>query len=189
MTDRLERLWAGWRGDYVRTTAARSEGPDGGGPGRAGSEGCVLCRVMAALGGDSALQVVHRGERVEVLLNAFPYNNGHVLVLPKRHVGKLEDLDRSEHDELWGCVTDAAAVIGGEYRADGINVGVNQGQAAGAGIPDHLHVHVLPRWDGDTSFTTAVAGARIIPENLEVSGERLRQAWVTKLGRYRGADD
>lgn len=189
MTDRLDQLWAGWRGEYVRATAAHAgTGAEGASDGDE-TDSCVLCRVMAALDSDSATQVVHRGALVEVLLNAFPYNNGHVLVLPKRHVACLEDLDQSEHDELWGCVTDAAAVIGREYQADGINVGVNQGQAAGAGIPDHLHVHVLPRWAGDTSFTTAVAGTRIVPETLDASGDRLRRAWVTKMGRYRGGDD
>jgi len=189
MTDRLDQLWAGWRGEYVRTTAAHAASGADGAPGDSDTGVCVLCRVIDALDGDSATQVVHRGVLVEVLLNAFPYNNGHVLVLPKRHVSELDQLDRAEHDELWGCVTDAVAVIKREYDADGINVGVNQGQAAGAGIPEHVHVHVLPRWAGDTSFTTAVAGTRIVPETLAVSGERLRQAWVSRMGRYRGGND
>jgi len=183
MTDRLDQLWAGWRGEYVRSTAAHVGTSEQSAPGNDDAGGCVLCRVMDALDGHSATQVVHRGVLVEVLLNAFPYNNGHVLVLPKRHVARLDELDRSEHDELWGCVTDAAGAIRREYHADGINVGVNQGQAAGAGIPEHVHVHVLPRWAGDTSFTTAVAGTRIVPETLDVSGERLRRAWVTRMGR------
>ena len=169
MTDRLERLWAGWRGDYVRATASADLSGE--------AHECVLCAVMAELDSVASVQVVHRGDLVEVLLNAYPYNNGHMLVLPKRHTADLDQLDKAEHSELWDCVTDGVRALKLAYETDGINVGVNQGRAAGAGIPGHIHVHVLPRWSGDTSFATAVAGTRIVPESLEESSERLRLAW------------
>ena len=171
MTDRLERLWAGWRGEYVSSDEVA----------RAGStpEECVLCGVVAELDGAAARQSIHRGRTVEVLLNLYPYNNGHMLVMPIRHVAGIDDLDDDEHAELWRSVTDAVRAVRSAYGPDGVNVGVNQGTAAGAGVPGHVHVHVLPRWAGDTSFTTAVAGTRIIPEALDVSGDKLRKAWPT----------
>jgi ATP adenylyltransferase len=139
---------------------------------------CVMCDVVGALDGDAAVQVVHRGDLVEVLLNLYPYTNGHMLVLPKRHVAGLDLLSVDEHQEIWSSVRDAVAALTSSYAPDGVNVGVNQGRAAGAGVPGHVHVHVLPRWAGDTSFTTSVAGTRVIPETLDVSGERLRAAWL-----------
>ena len=170
MTDKLERLWAGWRGDYVGGESVKRDA--------ATPDDCVMCDVVAELDGDAALQVVHRGDLVEVLLNLYPYSNGHMLVLPKRHVAGLDLLSSDEHDELWGSVRRAVGALERTYAPDGVNVGVNQGRAAGAGVPGHVHVHVLPRWAGDTSFTTAVAGIRVIPEALDVSGDRLRAAWL-----------
>lgn len=169
MTDRLERLWAGWRGEYVGGESVKSDARD--------PSECVLCGVMAELEGVAAVQSVHRGDSVDVVLNLYPYNNGHMLVLPRRHIAGLDDLEPDEHDEFWWCVRIATRTLERSYEPDGVNVGVNQGRAAGAGVPGHVHGHVLPRWAGDTSFTTSVAGTRIIPEALDVSGERLRHAW------------
>jgi ATP adenylyltransferase len=132
---------------------------------------------MAELGGVAAIQSVHRGETIDVVLNLYPYNNGHMLVLPRRHIARVDDLQSEEHDEFWWCVRIATRTLERSYEPDGVNVGVNQGRAAGAGVPGHVHAHVLPRWSGDTSFTTSVAGTRVIPEALDVSGERLRAAW------------
>lgn len=154
----LGRLWAGWRTEYV--TSADQE------------EGCVLCRVLEA---DS--NVVWRGERCAAVLNAFPYTSGHLMVLPIRHVGELEEVSAEEATELWAAVTDAVRALKSAYGAQGINVGANLGRVAGAGIPGHFHVHVLPRWDGDTNFMTSVAEARVIPESLSTSEEKLREAW------------
>jgi ATP adenylyltransferase len=165
----LEQLWAGWRGTYV---AGAGES--------ATAEECVLCRVIDELDGEAAEQRLHAGERVVALLNAFPYNNGHLLVLPRRHVPDLTDLDADETAELWATVTDAVAAVRTAYEPGGLNVGLNLGRGGGAGIPDHLHVHVLPRWAGDTTFTTTIAGTRVIPESLAVSGERLRAAWPSQ---------
>jgi ATP adenylyltransferase len=156
----LERLWAGWRSEYVGSAGAGTEGE------------CVLCRVV---GDDDS--VVWRGETVAVILNAFPYTSGHLMVLPVRHVGELEDLTGDESAELWATVTDAVRALKEAYRPEGINLGVNLGRAAGAGVPGHCHVHGLPRWTGDTNFTTAVAETRVLPEALPATMKKLRAAW------------
>ena len=166
----MERLWAGWRTDYVSDAAAG--GSDGGG------EGCVLCRVIAA---DEHLLATD--EHTVAILNAFPYNNGHVLVLPRRHEADLVGLDDVEHLSLWGMVREAVEAVRGAYQPNGMNLGANMGRAAGAGLPDHLHVHVLPRWAGDTTFTTTVANTRVIPEALDQSADRLKAAWPDRSRR------
>lgn len=158
----LERLWAGWRSHYV--SSAAEDGDDAG--------GCVLCRV---LGADS--NVVWRGERCAAVLNAFPYTSGHLMVMPIRHVSELEEVEGEEAAELWAAVSDAVRSLKGAYGADGINVGINLGRAAGAGVPGHFHVHVLPRWSGDTNFMTSVAEARVLPESLDATFEKVKQSW------------
>ena len=155
----LERLWAGWRSEYV--TGATGDG-----------DGCVLCRVLV-----EGANVVWRGSRCAAVLNAFPYTSGHLMVLPTRHVAELEDVQGEEATELWGAVADAVRALKTAYAADGINVGANLGQAAGAGVPGHFHVHVLPRWSGDTNFMTSVAETRVLPESLGSSYEKVRGAW------------
>jgi ATP adenylyltransferase len=126
---------------------------------------------------DEETFVVWRGDRVFVLLNAFPYTSGHVMVLPRRAVAELEELTPDEHTELWDTVRDAVVAVKTAYRPQGVNVGINLGAAAGAGVPDHLHVHVLPRWRGDTNFTTAIAEARVLPEPLSDTWRKLVKAW------------
>ena len=121
--------------------------------------------------------VVWRGEWSFVVLNAYPYGSGHVLVLPLRHVGALGGLDDHEATEVWAATRDAVSAIERAYEPDGLNMGANLGRAAGAGIPDHVHLHVLPRWSGDTNFMTSVAGTRVMPETLQAAWEKLREAW------------
>jgi len=166
----LERLWAGWRAPYVTASGEAATGADGTGEGE--SEPCVLCRVLA----DGSC-VVWRGEQVAVVLNAYPYTSGHVMVVPLRHAADLEDLAAGEAGELWRAATDAVRAIKAAYRPHGLNVGANLGRAAGAGVPGHLHVHVVPRWDGDTNFMTSTAETRVLPESLPVSLERLTGVW------------
>lgn len=162
----LERLWAGWRSAYVDQAAG------------AGDDGCVLCSILAS-GDDEAAHVLwrHPSGRAAALLNAYPYTSGHLMVLPVRHVARLDGLDRGESADLWDGVTRAVTALEGAYRPEGVNFGANLGRAAGAGVPDHLHVHVLPRWVGDTNFTTTVADLRVLPEALGVSASKLRSAW------------
>ncbi len=126
---------------------------------------------------DETSLVLHRGPTCFAVMNAYPYTSGHLMVLPRRAVGELSDLTEDEHLELWATVRDAVAAVNGAFEPGGVNVGVNLGRAAGAGIPGHLHVHVVPRWSGDTNFTTTVANVRVLPEALDESWRRLREAW------------
>ena len=110
-------------------------------------------------------------------MNAYPYASGHVLVLPLRHTGSLAELTAEESAELWSATQASVAAIEAAYEPDALNMGANLGRAAGAGLPSHVHLHVLPRWSGDTNFMTAVAGTRVMPETLQLSWKRLTDAW------------
>jgi ATP adenylyltransferase len=170
VTTGLGHLWAGWRSTYIEQAAAAEES-------QAGSEPCVLCRVIAPGRDDRESFVVWRGSRAVAVLNAYPYTSGHLMVLPSRHVAQLEDLEPDESADLWDGVRRAVVAIKAAYRPGGLNVGANLGRAGGAGVPDHLHFHVLPRWEGDTNFMTTVAEARVLPEPLDDSWAKLRSAW------------
>lgn len=165
----LERLWAGWRSEYIEDTATAAEASD--------ASACVMCRLADPARPDQEGHVIWRGERSVAALNAYPYTSGHLMVMPRRHVGELEQVTAEESAELWAGVTRAVRAVKAAYTPDGINIGVNLGRAAGAGIPGHLHVHVLPRWAGDSNFMTSVAEARVLPEPLSRSWEKLRRAW------------
>ncbi|HTZ09765.1 MAG TPA: HIT domain-containing protein [Acidimicrobiales bacterium] len=166
----LEQLWSGWRHEYVvsATEADRQGGEDG---------GCVFCRIAASGPPSQDNLVVWRGRRTFAVMNAYPYASGHLLVMPVRHVAALDELTEDESAELWGATRAAVTAIAAAYDPDGTNIGANLGRAAGAGIPRHLHLHVLPRWSGDTNFMTAVAGVRVMPESLAVGWGRLHGAW------------
>lgn len=126
---------------------------------------------------DEVTYVVWRGDNAFALLNAYPYTSGHVMVLPKKGVAALEDLDDETYTEVMLAVRSAVAAVKTAYAPDGVNVGMNLGAASGAGVPDHLHIHVLPRWSGDTNFISSVADTRVLPEALVDSWRRLRDAW------------
>jgi ATP adenylyltransferase len=169
----LEQLWAGWRHEYVESaTEAERSGDDG---------GCVFCRLAASGPPSPTNGVVWRGELTFCCLNAYPYGSGHLLVLPLRHLAELDELTEAESDELWRTVRLAVRADGDAYHPDGCNLGANLGRAAGAGIPRHLHVHVVPRWSGDTNFMTAVGGVRVMPESLPVTWEKVSAAWAALL--------
>jgi len=163
----LEHLWAGWRNDYIATTTAGAAGR------------CVFCAILASGEDDTTTHVVwrHQDGTVVALLNAYPYAAGHLMVMPSRHVADLEDLARDETAALWAGVVAGVRALRDAYRPGGLNVGANLGHAAGAGIPGHLHVHVVPRWAGDTNFMTSVAATRVLPEALEVTDAKVRAAW------------
>jgi ATP adenylyltransferase len=156
----MERIWAGWRSEYVSSDAVGDDAE------------CVLCRVI-----EDGTYVVWRDDLVAVVLNAFPYTSGHVMVLPVRHVGEVEDVVRDEVGAVWSAVANAVRALKAAYAPDGLNMGANLGRVAGAGIPGHFHVHVLPRWSGDTNFMTSVAEARVLPEALPATLEKLKKAW------------
>ena len=165
----IERLWAEWRSTYVSTIAANASGD--------GRDGSVFTRILASGAPDAETHVLWRGEHCFAILNAFPYCSGHLLVMPYREVAALEDLEPDEHVELWSGVRDAIVAIKAAYDPDGVNVGMNLGLSAGAGVPGHLHVHCLPRWQGDTNFMTSVAETRVLPEGLDASWRKLTTAW------------
>ena len=172
MAGALDHLWAGWRSAYIDSVVeARDPAVS-----RPGSVVGSLFEGILALPDEEGL-VVHRGERCSVVLNAYPYTNGHVLVLPNRAVAELDQLDAATYADLWRLVGDAVAAIRVAYRCDGVNLGANLGAAAGAGVPGHLHVHCLPRWNGDTNFMTSVAEVRVMPEPLSAAWHKLRAAW------------
>ena len=163
----VERLWNGWRGEYV-TQAGGQRGADG---------ASIFTQLLRSELPDEETNIVHRGERVFAILNAFPYISGHLMVVPYRQVATLEELDSDEHAELWRTVTDAVVAIKAAYRPGGVNVGINLGQAAGGSVNEHLHVHVLPRWCGDGNFMASVANTRTLPEALSTSAAKIRAAW------------
>lgn len=171
----LERLWAGWRTEYIDAVVGTDHATDAAAP------DCLFC-ILPASDRDEALVVV-REPHAYVVLNAYPYTSGHLMVVPVRHVAELDELDDDEARGVMTLTQQATTAIRVAYLPQGMNVGMNLGRAAGAGVPGHLHVHVLPRWAGDTNFMTSVAEARVLPEPLSKALERLRAAWPAADGR------
>ena len=165
----FEQLWNGWRSEYVRAVPSK---PVEGGDGRS-----VFTAILESGEPDEVTHIVHRGSACFVILNAFPYASGHLLVLPFRQVGDLCDLSPAESAELWSLVTDATVAVRAAFSPEGVNVGINMGRAAGGSIAEHLHVHVVPRWVGDSNFMTSIANTRTLPVALDETAERLRRAW------------
>ena len=166
----LDHLWAGWRHSYITTVSTPGDTslePD--------DTGSLFERVLRLP--DAEAFVVHRGATCSVILNAYPYCSGHLLVVPNRAVAEFEQLDAAELHELADLTRDAVVALKEAFRCEGVNVGTNLGAAAGAGVPSHLHTHVLPRWSGDTNFMTSVALTRVLPEPLDVTWRRVRDAW------------
>ena len=126
---------------------------------------------------DEEAHIVHRGTRGFAILNAFPYASGHLLVLPYRQVGDLCDLTAEETKELWAIVTAATIAVRSAFSPEGVNIGINMGRAAGGSLAEHLHVHVVPRWVGDSNFMTSIANTRTLPVALDETAQRLRRAW------------
>jgi ATP adenylyltransferase len=154
-------LWAPWRLEYVQSA---DEQP-----------GCVLC--VAQEGDDEGTLVVRRGDRAFALLNRFPYSSGHLMVAPFRHVGVYGELTDDEVLEIHRLAAQGMEVLGELYKPDGHNLGWNLGRVAGAGVVDHVHLHVVPRWEGDTSFMPVLADVKVMPEHLAETRRRLAAAW------------
>lgn len=165
----LERLFATWRSAYVNDLAAKTAQPEG--------HGSIFERLYHSDAPARETGIIWRGERVFAMLNAYPYGSGHLMVLPNAAVADLEALDRETQIELWDGVRLAVIAVKAAYQPDGVNVGVNLGRGGGAGVPGHLHVHVLPRWVGDTNFMTSVFETRVLPEGLDVAYDKLVAAW------------
>jgi ATP adenylyltransferase len=157
----MERLFTPWRLAYV--TAASITPPD-----------CIFCAAIAGPVPDPL--VIHRGRYAFVILNKFPYNNGHLMVVPNRHTARLGDLAAAELTELMTLAQALERALTTIYHPHGFNLGINLGKSAGAGILDHLHLHIVPRWDGDTSFMTVFGETRVLPEELASTAARVRAA-------------
>ncbi|WP_347490320.1 HIT family protein [Desulfoscipio sp. XC116] len=158
----MDRLWAPWRGVYI---------------GKEHDAECIFCeKLNAGVDKDRENYVLYRGDKVFVILNIYPYNNGHLLVAPKRHVGDIEALTVDEMQELFTVTQRMVGMQRGAFNPDGFNVGINLGKIAGAGIPGHLHIHIVPRWGGDTNFMPVLGDVRVISEALETTYTKLKQA-------------
>jgi ATP adenylyltransferase len=142
----------------------------------AAPEGCIFCYKLKSED-DAAEHILTRGAHAYVTLNRYPYNNGHLMIVPYAHVASLEDLDGDARVELMDLVVLSLRALRAAYKPNGFNMGVNIGQAAGAGVADHVHMHVLPRWEGDTSYTTIIGNTRVIPELLDETYQRLKSVW------------
>ena len=157
----MEQLWAPWRLEYIKSAEEQS--------------GCLFCD--AASGDDEERLVVHRGERTLALLNKFPYSSGHFMVAPVRHVSEFGDLEADEVLELHRLASAGMGALAQIYAPQGYNVGWNLGRVAGAGIVDHVHLHVVPRWSGDTNFMPVLADVKVLPEHLAETRRKLSAAW------------
>lgn len=169
----LDRIWAGWRTAYMEAVTEDDNATLG--PDHTGAS--LFERIYNAGEPDEATHILWHGSTCFAILNAYPYGSGHLMVLPKRAVANLEDLDDETYAELFIGVRSAVRAIKKAYRPDGVNVGANLGRGAGAGVPDHLHIHCLPRWTADSNFMTAIAETRVLPEPLDVTWHKLREAW------------
>ncbi|MBM3152365.1 MAG: HIT domain-containing protein [Chloroflexi bacterium] len=156
----MEHLWSPWRMDYF----SKKE------------KGCALCKVLKMPDGPENL-VVFRGGRAYVILNRYPYTSGALMVVAMQHQATLEDLDAETRAEMMELATRAVEALRRVYQPQGFNVGINIGEAAGAGIVGHIHIHVVPRWNGDTNFMTSLGGTRVLPEALAETWRRLAGAW------------
>ena len=152
----MQTLWAPWRMEFLE--------------GEKPTE-CVFC--VAPKQNSKAWLVVHKQSTAFVILNKYPYNNGHLMIVPNRHVANLEDLPEKEWDDLMRLTRKTSDIVKTCYRPDGLNIGMNVGTAAGAGIKDHVHVHIVPRWNGDTNFMPVLAETKAMPEHLQKSFEKL----------------
>jgi ATP adenylyltransferase len=158
----MSHLWSPWRMDYIKD--------------RSDSNECPFCLAIHEEREEDSL-IVHRGEKSFVMLNRYPYTSGHLMVLPYLHQEDLSALDRATRVEMMELIQQACRVLEDVYHPEGFNVGLNLGAAAGAGLPKHLHWHIVPRWMGDTNFMTTVGGMRVIPEALEDTLKRVMSHW------------
>jgi ATP adenylyltransferase len=165
MAEVNRNLWAPWRMEYIHSLHDEKQ-----------PKGCFLCWYSQHPEEDGRNHVIWRGPTCMTLFNRFPYSNGHLLIAPYAHVGLLDGLDEAALTELIGQVRDAQRLLQETTCAQGFNVGMNFGRCAGAGLPDHLHVHIVPRWEGDTNFMPVLGDTRIIPQSIEALYVKMRDA-------------
>ena len=160
--DAARPLWAPWRIEFIRSPK------DG---------GCFLCGKKDDFTSPEEALVIFRGQRMFVILNRYPYNSGHLMVAPYRHTGDMTGLDADEQAELMALTIKTQCVLKSLMKPDGFNIGFNLGVAAGAGVADHIHQHIVPRWIGDTNFMPVLGGSRVVPEALEDTARLIRESW------------
>ncbi|MFC1936549.1 HIT domain-containing protein [Chloroflexota bacterium] len=158
----MKHLWSPWRMAYIKAFKK--------------TEGCVFCSALEQEDGPENL-IVQRGEFSFVILNRYPYSSGHLMVLPYEHVQRLEELNAPTRAEMIELVSQCTQVLGQIYKAEGFNIGANIGAAAGAGIEEHVHLHIVPRWVGDTNFISTIGETRVLPEALEDTFQQVKERW------------
>lgn len=158
----MDVLWSPWRYDYIKNS------------GKAAKEGCVFCSIVSNSASDEENFILKRAEFNFVILNIYPYTSGHLMIVPYDHLSLLSDAGKQTTNEMMDLTKQAQAAITEVYNPDGINLGMNLGKAAGAGVDGHFHMHVLPRWVGDANFLTAIGQTRSIPESLQTAYQRLK---------------
>lgn len=161
----MKYIWSPWRMSYIQSHRQETD--------------CVFCLEMSRADGPENL-IIYRGQNAFVILNRYPYTSGHLMIVPYIHESTLVKLDAGTRAELMELVNQAIVILEQVYKPQGFNVGVNIGEAAGAGITQHIHIHVVPRWGGDTNFMSSLAQTRVLPESLEETYRRLKQAWQTQ---------
>ena len=158
----MKRIWASWRMKYIAKASKE--------------DGCIFCNALAKSDTNENLIVV-RGERAFVILNKFPYTSGHTMVAPLSHTPNLEELDTLTRAEMMELATKCMSVLRKIYNPQAFNLGANIGEAAGAGVPGHVHMHIVPRWNGDTNFMSVVGELRVLPEDLQETYRRIKETW------------
>jgi ATP adenylyltransferase len=158
----LDRLWSPWRYEYIATSST------------ADSSNCIFCSLRDDPQNDERNFVVYRGNLNFVVLNIYPYISGHLLIVPHEHVGDLDAASKETTDELMDLTKRCQTALREAYQPAGFNIGMNLGKSAGAGIVDHIHIHILPRWTGDTNFMSTIGNTRVIPEDLATTYQKLR---------------
>ena len=158
----MKRIFTPWRMKYINSKKKEND--------------CIFCDVIEQKDDVSNL-IIHRGIKAIVILNRYPYTSGHLMVIPYQHSETLSDLDIETRTEIMELVNKASEVVKGVYKPEGFNIGINMGSAAGAGIADHIHIHIVPRWIGDTNFIPVVGDTRLIPEELNTTYKRIKSEW------------
>ncbi|TAE26439.1 MAG: HIT domain-containing protein [Candidatus Kapaibacterium sp.] len=166
----MQHLWSPWRSEYIQTFSEKSEATPA-------KSDCFLCHALLDAEHNHENLVVARREHCFVIMNRYPYNNGHIMVVPNRHCGELRLFSDEELTNLMLTTREAEEVLHRVYKPHGINVGMNLGTAAGAGVPDHLHVHLVPRWNGDVNFMPVLADIKIVSETLESTWNKLAETF------------
>lgn len=170
----MEQLWAPWRSKYIQSFTKDNE---------ISKSDCFFCDAANSDEIEKHL-VVHKGNHVFVILNRYPYNTGHVMVTPLRHCHEFETLSKDESEELMLLLQVTTKVLNNVYKPDGINIGANLGESAGAGVPGHLHFHLLPRWRGDTNFLPVIAETKVISEPLNETWQKLHSEFINQLSSH-----